>query len=57
MKQDLQQKTILEGPNIYLSSETGNLPCLMVAYLAEPEYKHGVNMQSGQMITFCHSLI
>jgi hypothetical protein len=43
MKQDLQQKAIVEGQDIYLSSETGNLPCLMVAYLA--------------MITFCQSLI
>lgn len=46
MKQDLQQKAILEGQDIYLSSETGNLPCLMIAYLAVPDYKHGVNMMS-----------
>ena len=46
MMHDLQQIMILEGQDIYLSSETGNFPCLMMAYLAEPEYKHGVNMQS-----------
>jgi hypothetical protein len=46
MMQDLQQIKILEGQDIYLSSETGNFPCLMMAYLVEPEYKLGVNMQS-----------
>ena len=46
MMHDLQQIMILEGQDIYLSSETGNFPSLMMAYLAEPEYKHGVNMQS-----------
>jgi hypothetical protein len=37
MKQDLKQKAIVEGQDIYLSSETGNLPCLMMAYLAVPK--------------------
>lgn len=46
MKQDLHQKAIIRGQDIYLSSETGNLPCLMMAYLAVPGHKHGVNMQS-----------
>jgi hypothetical protein len=45
MKQDLKQKAIVEGQYIYLSSETGNLPCVMMAYLAVPEHKHGVDMQ------------
>ena len=56
MKQDLKQKAIVEGQDIYLSSETGNLPCLMMAYLAEPEYKHGVDMQS-QEIKCIHELL
>ena len=46
MKQDLQQKAILDGQDIYLSSKTGNLPCLMMAYLAVPDHEYGVNMQS-----------
>ena len=56
MKRDLQQKAIVEGQDIYLSSETGNLPCLMIANLAVPEYKHGVNMQS-QVIKCIHELL
>jgi hypothetical protein len=56
MKQDLKQKAIVEGQYIYLSSETGNLPCLMMAYLAVPEHKHGVDMQS-QVIKCIHELL
>jgi len=56
MKQDLQQKAKLEGRDIYLSSETGNLPCLMIAYLVVPEYKQGVSMQS-QVIKYIQELL
>ena len=56
MKQDLKQKAIVEGQDIYLSSETGNLPCLMMAYLAVPEYTHEVDMQS-QVIKCIHELL
>jgi hypothetical protein len=56
MKQELKQKALVESQDIYLSSETGNLPCLMVAYLAVPEYKYGVDMQS-QVIKCIHELL
>jgi hypothetical protein len=56
MKQELKQKALVESQDIYLSSETGNLPCLMMAYLAVPEYTHEVDMQS-QVIKCIHELL
>ncbi|CAC5392459.1 unnamed protein product [Mytilus coruscus] len=46
MKNDFSQKRIKQANAIYVSSYTGNLPCLMVAYLAVPEYRPSVTMQS-----------
>lgn len=46
MKNDFSQKRTKQANAIYVSSYTGNLPCLMVAYLAVPEYRPIVTMQS-----------
>lgn len=46
MKNDFSQKRMKQAKTIYVSSYTGNLPCLMVAYLAVPEHRPGVTMQS-----------
>lgn len=48
MKDDFSdtKKRKAVGKNIYVTSNTGNLPCTMVAYLVVPEYQHGMNMQN-----------